>query len=431
MTKALLGIALAGAVGAIFYLGAAAVARGTAHQVVAQAEPINVKINGREEEYDVHGKHMTLVARDIYAMSGFDLDRVPYMEASNRPAQGAIPGINFTIPDGSRWGWRFISRVTETNLTTRAFIDAGGNADFTGTVRGQSLRAGTPGLYTPAALTWGNHLGGDFVSTLFSSDSVGLYGVKAQVFGISYNNTAVLTQDAYGNVAMFGNVAAKQFSAAKLQAADSSITAGRSAPKAGCSVGDLYMRKDGSAGTTLYSCTSADTWSPVDGHAASAPQFSSAQFASRSLAAAPTPTTLATATLALSASSGPKGDWYVCSIVEATVQAESAADRQPTAVTFGIGTPSAGTGTAFRMYSRPKNDRRNAGFSDAVLSDWETGLSEAAGDGVQNATSSGRYCNTYPNGATLSFTAYVLPSAGVRPDTVYTSGEIDIQATPQ
>jgi len=39
------------------------------------------------------------------------------------------------------------------------------------------------------------------------------------------------------------------------------FTAGTGAPSASCSVGDVYLRKDGGAGTTVYGCTATNTWS--------------------------------------------------------------------------------------------------------------------------------------------------------------------------
>jgi hypothetical protein len=193
------------------------------------------------------------------------------------------------------------------------------------------------------------------------------------------------------------------------------------------------MRKDGAPGAALYSCTSTNVWTAVGSKPQTpslSPVFSSSSFASRSLAGPPSPTILATVPITLGQSSGSKGDWYVCSVIEATVEG-TVAGSKPVGVTFGIGATQAGAGTAFRMYSRPQRNEKNPSFDDTVVSDWSVGLGEATGDGTQNATSDGRYCNTYANRATLSFTGYAVPSLGTTPNTVFTSGRIEIEATPQ
>ncbi len=219
---------------------------------------------------NVRGKSLSnrVIARDIYMFGGVDFDRWPYIEHSGPDGDG-IQGMNFMLPNNSTYGWRFITRISEPNLTVRATIFASGDAMFQGTVRSAGLQVGTPGLYTPAALAWGNHLGGDFRSTLFSSASISVQGVAASVFGISYSGIPVFAQNAYGNVGIYGDVAAKNVTAVASVSANSvyvngtAITSGNGSPALGCAVGDLYARKDGRAGSTLYTCTSPNKWNAV------------------------------------------------------------------------------------------------------------------------------------------------------------------------
>ncbi|HTA37668.1 MAG TPA: hypothetical protein VK760_01260 [Candidatus Acidoferrales bacterium] len=360
------------------------------------------------------GSPLTMMEKDLYAMGGDDLNHWPYIEHSS--SNGDVQGINFMVPDKSRWGWRFISRITDTNVTVRAQIDVDGNATFTGNVYGRKLLVGVPGQ-NAAALAWGNHLSGDAMSTLFSSSTTAVDGVVAQVFGVSYAGVPVLAQDGYGNLGVEGNLTARQVSARALQANGSTISSGSGIPSTDCAVGDLHIRTDADA-TTLYSCTSRNTWTALGGSASASatPQFARTPFSSRAIAST-SPTSLGAATMTLGTSTGARKAWYVCSIVEATTEADGN-DR----VAFGIAAAATGTGTAFRMYSHPRQNAKDRRFDTSVLSDWAA---------LPNTATNGRYCNTYDNGATVAFTAYAVPASGAGANPVYTSGQIEIQATPQ
>jgi hypothetical protein len=361
------------------------------------------------------GTPFTMMERDLYAMGGNDLNHWPYIEHSS--SNGDVQGINFMVPDKSRWGWRFISRVTDTNVTVRAQIDVDGNAIFNGNVYGKKMLVGAPGQDTPAAMSWGNRLAADAMSTLFSSSTTAVDGVTAQVFGMSYAGVPLLAQDGRGNLGIAGNVTAHQVAGKTLAANGSTISSGSGIPSADCAVGDLHIRTDADA-TTLYSCTSRNTWTAV-GTAASAPaaaKFIQTAFSSRAISSA-SPTMLGAAAVTLGTSGGGKRDWYVCSVVEATTEGDGNGR-----VDFGIATTGKGTGSPFRMYSRPRQNGKNDRFDDSVLSDWGA---------PPNSATNGRYCNTYENGSTVAFKAYAVPLSGALASPVYTSGQIEIQATPQ
>lgn len=395
--------------------------------------------------YDVLVKGKTgypnsFVIRDIFVMGGEDLDKWPYIEHSDAATSGNIQGINLVIPDKSRFGWRFITRVSEVpyNATIRATIDADGNGIFTGYVGASRLVAGAAGSYNPAALVWGNRLGGEQLSTLFSSDTKTVQGVAATVFGLSYaGSAAVLAQDAYGNLGIAGDATAHDLNAKAAVTASVvkidgvAITAGAGAPSSNCSAGDLYLRKGGGSGATVFTCAQANTWvalgtgsggAPARSSAsapASTPVVAQASFNERSLDAAPESTNLATVQTTLGASNGESKGWYVCALVEAnTLQTEHATDGSMLDV--GIATADAGSGTPFRMYSRPDNDTNRSALGRTIVSDW---LAQPTG------TATGRYCNSYPSGADVSFTAYALSPA--KAGAIYTSGQIEIQALPQ
>jgi hypothetical protein len=375
--------------------------------------------------------------RDIFVMGGEDLDKWPYIEHSDAATSGYIQGINLVIPDKSTWGWRFITRVSEVpyNATIRATIDANGNGIFTGWVSAPRLVAGGAGSYNPAALVWGNRLGGDQLSTLFSSDTRTVQGVAATVFGMSYaGNAAVMAQDAYGNVGIAGDATAHDLNAKAAVTASvvkvdgAAITAGTGAPSGACSAGDLYLRKGGGTGATVFTCAQSNTWlalstsSPARASVsvpAATPVVAQASFNERSLDAAPASTNLATVQATLGASNGEAKRWYVCALVEAnTLQTAHASESSMLDV--GIATANAGSGTPFRMYSRPDNDTNKSALGRTIVSDW---LAAPTG------TATGRYCNSYPSGADVSFTAYAL--SPLKAGAIYTSGQIEIQALPQ
>jgi hypothetical protein len=378
--------------------------------------------------------------RDIFVMGGEDLNKWPYIEHSDSEASGNIQGINLVIPDRSRFGWRFITRVSEVpyNAAVRATIDAYGNGIFTGYVNAPKLFAGAAGSYTPAALVWGNRLGGEQLSTLFSSDARSVQGVVATVFGISYaGNAAVFAQDAYGNVGIAGDATARNVNAKASVAATTvkvdgvSITAGAGAPSSNCSAGDLYLRKGGGRGATVFTCAQDNTWIALNAGSstppvrsseaapASTPVIAQASFNERSLDGASSSTDLGTVQATLGTSNGVENRWYVCALVEAnTLQTAHGSDGSM--LDIGIGTPNAGSGTPFRMYSRPDTDTNKSALGSTIVSDW---LAQPTG------TATGRYCNSYPSGAAVSFTAYA--SSPARAGAVYTSGQIEIQALPQ
>ena len=301
--------------------------------------------------------------RDIFVMGGEDLNKWPYIEHSDAASSGYVQGINLVIPDKSKWGWRFITRVSEIpyNAKIRATIDADGNGIFTGDATAHNVNA-------KAAVT----------------------ASRVKIDGVA-------------------------------------ITAGTGAPAGNCSAGDLYLRKGG-GGAPIFTCAQDNTWvalSTASGARSTAsapagnPVVARSSFDERSLEAAPDPTNLATVHATLGASSGETKRWYVCALVEANTL-QTAHQLQGSMLDVGIATANAGSGTPFRMYSRPDNDTNKSTLGKGIVSDW---LAAPTG------TATGRYCNSYSSGEDVAFTAYALSPA--KTGAIYTSGQIEIQALPQ
>jgi len=428
---ALLGVAPAAShAGLIDEAGSTDVAGIVFGLLAPESAVLSHEATGDFKVYANDGNVNTFVVRDGFAMGGNDLNAWPYIEHSNPPNGRDIQGINFMIPDRSRFGWRFITRITETNLTTRATIDAAGNAYFMGSIRAAGLEVGTPGLYTPAALAWGNHLGGDFLSTLFSSSSVLVQGVSASVFGISYNGQPVFSQDAYGDVGIYGQATAKSFvaksavSTQTLQVGGSSITSGIGLPHGGCKIADIYLRRDATDGTTLYACTSPDVWTGIGTAGAKvsdAPDKAPAgslqvqsTFGSAGIGDGTTDAPLATVSTTLGDSMGATRNWYVCVAIDATTAAPATTEAGAGRVTFAIGAPNG-----------------DPGGPGAAAPKGVTVLAEATGTAPSNGGIDGRYCNVYPSRARVSFAAYALASPGIRRDAVSATGRIDLRAVQQ
>jgi hypothetical protein len=144
-------------------------------------------------------------------------------------------------------------------------------------------------------------------------------------------------------------------------------------------------------------------------------------FDKRSLDGSPNSTNLGSVQATLGASNGQTNSWYVCALVEANTFDVA---RNPGAgfITVGIAAANAGSGVPFRMYSRPDIETNNARLGNSIVSDW---LAQPTG------TANGRYCSTYASGAVVSFSAYALPADGIGANTIYTSGQVEIQAFPQ